>query len=129
MTFPKNHKKINFQLLNVDIYAFRDRKPFSKACKYVGIDEIDLNDTFGRTRILLDENGNRMIYVGVFNEDPGVAVHEITHAALFMLSEFGIDPASSNGEVCCYTTQFLFNELIEYFTKMELFYGEDEAEK
>lgn len=54
---------------------------------------------------------NREVTIGIFNNDLGTVVHEITHATLFVLDTAGINPFDSNGELMAYIQQHLFYEI------------------
>lgn len=54
---------------------------------------------------------NREITIGIFNNDLGTVIHELTHATLFVLETGYMNPHDSNGEVMAYIQQHLFYEI------------------
>lgn len=120
MKFPKNHKSITIPLFNLRVWAFNDRKSFAKACNYIRLDGIKHkadNKAIGRCILPESKHGDIYLYIGVFDKKRSTIVHELTHAVIFMLPEYGFDIKDSGGELACYLNQYLYEELESYFLK------------
>ena len=114
MKFPK-HIRVNIDIFNIDIYGFNTEKKYNKACKYVKIEGTANEGQYGNCTIMHNSDGSKAIYIGVFNKNASVAVHEFVHAADFIIEEYGIE----DKEIRAYIVQFLYNVFIDYLAPKE----------
>lgn len=64
----------------------------------------------GATARLSYPDGTMELAVGYFDGELGTLVHELTHAAVFVLQRHGIDPQNDNAEVLARIMDHLFTE-------------------
>lgn len=106
--------KTTIEPLGVDIYFFTDKEKYKKHLLKNQNHEDDLNGFDGRTLYLEDEEFNRVIYIGVFNNDVTSLAHECNHAVIFLYNVFSLDVKDSNGEHFCYMHQKLMKDCLKW---------------
>jgi hypothetical protein len=87
----------------VDFYT--DREQFEQAMSFYEDAEVEpvgmgySGMTTGYNNV---DTGQRRYLFGVFDGRLRTAVHEMSHVALMVMKDVGIDPSSNNGEPFCY---------------------------
>lgn len=70
-------------------------------------------DCEGAAGITYCDGETRLIYVGVFDGEPGTLAHEMTHAAVRIISDAGMHIDASNDEPLAYQIGHLIDECIQ----------------
>jgi hypothetical protein len=91
--------------------------------KKIGIDEIDLienTDAVGSTVYINKKNAGAIIFLKKWNGTPrdyAVLVHEIIHAASFMIDNIGLEESRKVPETLCYLVDYMFEKALKAFHK------------
>ena len=92
---------------------FFTREAFKQAYDYLAKEDTELPaHSGGLSTEFAHETDGRRYLVGVFSKPLPILVHELTHVALNICANVGIDPQSSRGEPFCY----LLDGLVERCT-------------
>lgn len=108
--WPKPFKEFAVPLYFGRVYIFDNKEKMRQAEEYLRKKPCELSPGTGRAMQLLNEDGSGIVFlVGVFNGSTSTLVHELAHAAFFILGEAGV-PVENYGtnEAYCYLLDSLF---------------------
>lgn len=101
---------IPVDLFNIDVYFTVDKSDFQAMCDWIKVEAV--TEVGGRCMLNIREDGSRMLYIGVFNDDVGTLAHECVHGAMFIANEIGHDILPSD-EIVPYLTGYLVRKCKE----------------
>lgn len=117
--WPKPHRAFIVPIYGGWLYVFKSRRAFEQALAYLkvttvkdGADEgLPEAAKAGVARSLVNnKTGSRIFMVGWYDASVVTLVHELTHVALFVLQQVGIDARNDAGEPLCYLQSALLRE-------------------
>ena len=91
--------------------------------KKIAADEIELlenSDAVGSTVYINKKNAGAIIFLKKWNDTPkdyAVLVHEIVHAASFMIDNIGLEESRKVPETLCYLVDYMFEKALKTFHK------------
>ena len=92
---PTTYQTIPIPLYNGVLYVYRNREFYNRTLKAYGIKPDDY--CAGRC-VELFKKGRTMYLLGWFNRNRATLVHELGHAAIFIITNAGMKVEDSGGE-------------------------------
>jgi hypothetical protein len=98
------------------IVLCKSKSEYEQAESYLKVhDESRELPNGGVCQTLINERGNRMYLVGVFDKSSATLAHELAHACFFICRDVGIPtPAGDANEAFCYLLGYLMIELMPH---------------
>lgn len=93
-----------------NVWLFTDRKKWQQAAEFCN-SGAHVRKSVGLCLWAENTKGHQIYIVGVFNQNVGTLVHELTHACLNIAKHAGFDAGDGNGEPFCYLLDNLFARL------------------
>ena len=101
--WPKANISFEVPLYGGVVDVFFTPKKLKQAYEYLAKEDIELpGDSAGLSTEFSNETEGRRYLVGLFDKRLAFLVHELTHVALNICANAGINPQSSGGEPFCY---------------------------
>lgn len=108
---PTPWRYFNVPLYSGTILIYKDRNAFHKAIKSHGRTIVE-DDSCGGRCVEIYKPGITHYVIGWFTRSRHTLVHELGHAAIFVITNAGMKIEDSGGEAYCYLLSHFYKETI-----------------